>query len=1189
MTTSIGWCSVQIVPVVPGIGREVSRQLTPQMQQAGRQAGQELGDGIADGLAKAEAAVKTASRKLAQSRNAEKDAAAKLSIEEKKLQELRDSGKAKASQIEAAELRIEQARRKHNEATGKLEASLKQLEAAQDRAKRATQEAGDEAEQSSRKLLNFSNSVDDMGDGVDNGMGKLTGLTAALAGIGGAVGLGMQALDNLDIEATLGAQLGATPELAKEYGDSAGLLYKQGLTGSMQEAADAVAAVASTFKVAGSEGERSVDEIAESALNFSKVFGTDVNESVQTAQQLITQGLAKDSAEAFDLMGAAWQRTGTGMRDELPELMNEYGGFFSSLGFSGQDAFGLIVGASDQGKIAMDKMGDALKETGIRATDLGDKAAQGALTQIGLDATATANALLAGGDTAKQAFGEMVNGLLQIQDPAKQAEAAVALFGTPLEDLGKDGIPAFLQAMSGAGDQMAGFEGTMTTIGEQVNSGPGHALEQFKNTITGGLTDALADMATWVMNNADTLQTLAMVAAPFFGALAGYAATVKIIQIATVAWNVAQMILNGTMMLNPIGLIVAAIAGLVAAVVLVATKTTWFQTIWDTVWNAIKAAWDWVWGVLQAGFNGLMDAFGAVGNKVGEVKDWIVARWNDVVGFVTGLPGRIGSAASGMWDGIKNAFKGAINWIIQAWNAIEFRIPGFEVGPIKWDGFTLGLPDLPLLATGGLAGRRKDGMLWGPGTPTSDSILGVDAYGIPTALVSTREFVVNAQATAENLPLLQAINAGWTPSAEFLHGLTRGDFRSNPFGIEEDSPLVAGALDARSLIADGDYTGNLRDAFGIEEDHPVVGSILALRKVISRLPRFAEGGAVVSPDQLVNFAKGVEGKPYVWGGVNWGDCSGAVSALANYATGRDPFGSRFATMTEGAELLARGFKPGLGPSGSLNVGWFNGGPYGGHTAATLPNNVNFEMGGGRGNGQYGGPAAGANDPMFTDHAHLPMVVAQLIQPNVQQLDPLTGFPTDSGTGAALGTALTDPSAAGVAQPQQAFSGRERIKQMGADIGGIWADAAVEMLGAGEWLDLADRYTVTPDATAGAATSTPTTGENGVDGDPNIIPWIADLNAFLKGTGLFDDGGWLMPNSFSYNALSKPEPILKPEHWDIAEANIDKVDELVGAGAPARGGNTYITNATFRDEDEYYRRQAQNQRLNSKQHLGRWPK
>ncbi|NKR89702.1 hypothetical protein GS894_02910 [Rhodococcus hoagii] len=1188
MTTSIGWCSVQIVPVVPGIGRDVSQQLGPQMQQAGQQAGQQLGAGIADGLKQAEAAVKTASRKIEQARQSEMTAAAKLNIEELKLQELRDKGNAKTSQLAAAEERVRQAREKHNQTVGASEAALKQLENAQERVTRATQEAGDEAEQSSRKLLNFSNSVDDMGSGVDSGIDSLKNFAIAAAGIGGAIDLGMQALDNMNVESRLAAKLGATGGLAEEYGDMAGGLYRDAIASSMEEAADAVSVVASSFVVAGSEGEKSVDQIAESALNFSKVFGTDVAESVNTASLLVTNGLAKDSTEAFDLMTTAFQRVPEAMQGELPEILQEYGTNFRALGFDGDEAFNLLVSAAGKGKFALDKTGDALKEFSIRGSDM-SKSSTDVFKSIGLDAEDMANMIAMGGRDAQIALQDTAKGLLEIEMPADRANAAIALFGAPLEDMSVDQIPLFLESLTGAEDQMAGFAGSSEQMGETLNSGPGYALEQFKNTITGGLTDALADMATWVMNNADTLTTLAMVAAPFFGALAGYAATVKIIQIATVAWNVAQMILNGTMMLNPIGLIVAAIAGLVAAVVLIATKTTWFQTIWDTVWNAIKAAWDWVWGVLQAGFNGLMDAFGAVGNKVGEVKDWIVARWNDVVGFVTGLPGRIGSAASGMWDGIKNAFKGAINWIIQAWNAIEFRIPGFEVGPIKWDGFTLGLPDLPLLATGGLAGRRKDGMLWGPGTPTSDSILGVDAYGIPTALVSTREFVVNAQATAENLPLLQAINAGWTPSAEFLHGLTRGEFRSNPFGIEEDSPLVAGALGARSLIADGDYTGNLRDAFGIEEDHPVVGSILALREVISRLPRFAEGGAVVSPDQLVNFAKDVEGKPYVWGGVNWGDCSGAVSALANYATGRDPFGSRFATMTEGAELLARGFKPGLGPSGSLNVGWFNGGPYGGHTAATLPNNVNFEMGGGRGNGQYGGPAAGADDPMFTDHAHLPMVVAQLIQPNVQQLDPLTGFPTDSGTGAALGTALTDPSAAGVAQPQQAFSGRERIKQMGSDIGGIWADAAVEMLGAGEWLDLADRYTITPDATAGAATAAPTTGENGVDGDPNIIPWIADLNAFMKGTGLFDTGGWLMPNSFAFNALSTPEPILKPEHWDIAEANIAKVDELVGAGAPARGGNTYITNATFRDEDEYYRRQAQNQRLNSKQHLGRWPK
>lgn len=136
------------------------------------------------------------------------------------------------------------------------------------------------------------------------------------------------------------------------------------------------------------------------------------------------------------------------------------------------------------------------------------------------------------------------------------------------------------------------------------------------------------------------------------------------------------------------------------------------------------------------------------------------------------------------------------------------------------------------------------------------------------------------------------------------------------------------------------------------------------------IPKFA-GGGFVSAQQLDSFAQGIEGAPYRLGAVHWGDCSGAVSAVANYATGRDPFGSRFATGSEAGELAARGFKSGLGPPGSLNIGWFNGGAYGGHTAATLPNGTHFEMGGARGNGQYGGSAAGAEASEFTNHMHLP--------------------------------------------------------------------------------------------------------------------------------------------------------------------------------------------------------------------------
>lgn len=294
----------------------------------------------------------------------------------------------------------------------------------------------------------------------------------------------------------------------------------------------------------------------------------------------------------------------------------------------------------------------------------------------------------------------------------------------------------------------------------------------------------------------------------------------------------------------------------------------------ETFWTGAKVVWD--------AFTNVLDT---IGTKVGVFKDGIVSAFNAVKDVVTSVWSSIG----GIWDKIvggigtvTDALKGAGGTVLRA---------------LGLDGAASGG-----YVRGGLPGYTNGGQISGPGTGTSDSILGFPAM----VRVANGEFVTNARTTAQYLPLLQALNAGL--------------------------PL-------------SDVLGKM-------------------------LPRFADGG-LVSADQLVEFARGVEGKPYVWGGTNWGDCSGAVSAIANYATGLSPFGSRFATATEGDELAKRGFKPGLGPSGSLQIGWYNGGPGGGHTAATLPDGTNFEMGGARGNGQFGGSAAGASDSEFTSRMHLP--------------------------------------------------------------------------------------------------------------------------------------------------------------------------------------------------------------------------
>ncbi|SIC56594.1 phage tail tape measure protein, family protein, core region [Mycobacteroides abscessus subsp. abscessus] len=141
------------------------------------------------------------------------------------------------------------------------------------------------------------------------------------------------------------------------------------------------------------------------------------------------------------------------------------------------------------------------------------------------------------------------------------------------------------------------------------------------------------------------------------------------------------------------------------------------------------------------------------------------------------------------------------------------------------------------------------------------------------------------------------------------------------------------------------------------------GAVHALRSAI----RGYEGGGAVGVDDVKAFAQGVGGHGYTWGGGNGDtfdtDCSGAQSTVANFISGAK---GRFATLSEESALMSRGFHMGDPPPGvaAYWVGWRNGGPGGGHTAGTIvdPNggNVNVEMGGKAGNGQYGGNAAGAS-------------------------------------------------------------------------------------------------------------------------------------------------------------------------------------------------------------------------------------
>lgn len=218
-----------------------------------------------------------------------------------------------------------------------------------------------------------------------------------------------------------------------------------------------------------------------------------------------------------------------------------------------------------------------------------------------------------------------------------------------------------------------------------------------------------------------------MVAANFAQAtaqLAGYLIKQGAIAAATKVWAAAQWLLNIAMDANPIGLIVLAVAALIAVVVLLWQYSAAFRNFWIAAWKMIKegavAAWNWIKQAAVVVFNFLI---GAVKKYISiYVAAWkfvanaAIAAWNFVKGkavaffnWLMAMPPRVKAKLSSMWEGLKSGFRAAINWVIGKWNSLHFTIPSFSVLGHKFGGGTIGVPNIPQLAHGGIVKASPGG------------------------------------------------------------------------------------------------------------------------------------------------------------------------------------------------------------------------------------------------------------------------------------------------------------------------------------------------------------------------------------------------------------------------------------------------------------------------------------------------
>lgn len=163
------------------------------------------------------------------------------------------------------------------------------------------------------------------------------------------------------------------------------------------------------------------------------------------------------------------------------------------------------------------------------------------------------------------------------------------------------------------------------------------------------------------------------------------AATTLIARTATLAWTAAQWLLNAALSANPIGIVIIAVAALVAGVILAYNHFAFFRNAIETVWQALQVGFHWIvsnWPLLLAVLTG----------PFGIAVLLITRNWDTIISFFQSIPGKIAGFFAGVGNTIAAPFEDAFRAIAHLWNStvgsLSFSIPSWVPG-IGGDGFSV--------------------------------------------------------------------------------------------------------------------------------------------------------------------------------------------------------------------------------------------------------------------------------------------------------------------------------------------------------------------------------------------------------------------------------------------------------------------------------------------------------------------
>lgn len=471
------------------------------------------------------------------------------------------------------------------------------------------------------------------------------------------------------------AKTGATGDAAEDLQKVYKNVSKQ-VVGSFDEMGTAVGEINTRFGVTGDD----LEDLSVKFLKFAKLNGTDVNGAIDKVQAAMAAfGLeADDAGDVLDILNKAGQDTGVSM-DDLASTLLTNGTVMQEMGFGINSAAGFLANLEKNGVDASSVM------TGLK------KALQNATKE---------------GKPMSEAMNDLQKKMAGAKNDTEAMQLASELFGA------KAG-PAIAQAVRDGRLSFDELSFSVRDFGDSVDDtfeNTQDAPDKFALAIQGIRSD-MADMADNLMNKyapqiESAIDGMAKVAEGFFGAVdkavgfftengdtiiaiiggiaaatavyLGYTTALTVMTKGWMALTVVQKLVaagqaavNAVMAMNPIGLVIAAIVGLVAAFVILWNKSEAFRNFWIELWEKIKDAASVAKEKISEWIENIKEKIDEFKDKAEEIKGKISEAWNNIKSKTADLKDKVVSFFEGIKTGIQEKIESAKTKVSEAVEKIK--------------------------------------------------------------------------------------------------------------------------------------------------------------------------------------------------------------------------------------------------------------------------------------------------------------------------------------------------------------------------------------------------------------------------------------------------------------------------------------------------------------------------------------